>query len=541
MMPRGVIIAASVKEVNLPVEIPVGKTPQGPGRSGAFQKQLVAESQKQGRIGQDGKPDKAAPEEGKRTEGSHLGKATKEPGTSAKPKGADSKKENAAPHLGNVVKAEDNQGPVQGSGQVGKAVDVVTKAIDEWLAGYLKTMVQDPDAGKAPGGNAGLNEVKLGPRFASPAPNAITLLRDRMEEREQPASPVAAHKQPQLSGDDSRLVNQPVSSKPDQSPVVEQVAAQNNVQLPEAHNDATRAKFDDANIKSSRTSEPSVRVEGQKVSRTDASPVDKAPVAGSEDIEHVEVSTNSTLQARLAQLINDAKQAALRNASDKPDASRVIVPNTKDPGAELKLDIKLVDLGQQTAPMKPPEKNVDIFLDKFLVAQDNQVVSTGNGLASAQFKDAPVPAQTIIDDPNLAAQFQRIVQEGSDQVVTSVRFTLHPPELGHIVVDFRHDDNGLRVQFHTHNPAVWKELEEAGPKMMDRLQQAGIDIGSLDVFLNNQGNDGQGISSPLDNPGRPPSYMGPDGFEGITEDIDQGWIPGRGYLAYDDSVVDMLV
>jgi len=136
---------------------------------------------------------------------------------------------------------------------------------------------------------------------------------------------------------------------------------------------------------------------------------------------------------------------------------------------------------------------------------------------------------------------QRAVQELGRESLTSIRLRLHPPELGQLVVEFRRDDNGLRIEFHTTHPAVQKILVDAGPKMIERLSDAGVDVGTLDVFVGH-GNPGeQRTFSPLDNPDNPPTQVNIPG-EGGTEmtgiDTDSGQIL---YWPVDSSTIDLMI
>ena len=72
------------------------------------------------------------------------------------------------------------------------------------------------------------------------------------------------------------------------------------------------------------------------------------------------------------------------------------------------------------------------------------------------------------------------------------------------------------------------------------LEEAGIDVGSLDVFLNNGDPEDRRLFSPLDNPGRPPD--GDNVKDG--DDIANENAAGDGlvmYLAYETSAVDLLI
>jgi hypothetical protein len=152
------------------------------------------------------------------------------------------------------------------------------------------------------------------------------------------------------------------------------------------------------------------------------------------------------------------------------------------------------------------------------------------------------PAEPLKLDTNiLATEIERVARGIHQDVIARVRLSLHPPELGHLVVDFKHDENGLRVEFYTQNPTVQKALENLGPKMMERMEEAGVDVGSLDVFLNNGNAEDQRTFSPLDDPSRPPTLVGfgdevMSGQEGGTIDT-----PPMMYLAYDGAAVDLLI
>jgi hypothetical protein len=97
----------------------------------------------------------------------------------------------------------------------------------------------------------------------------------------------------------------------------------------------------------------------------------------------------------------------------------------------------------------------------------------------------------------------------------------------------------LRIEFHTPNQAVFKALEDAGPKMMERLEKAGVDVGSLDVFLNNNGGAGHSIVSPLDNPDNSPDSMAVEGEMDIA--AGQAEAVSMRYLAYDSSIIDLVI
>jgi hypothetical protein len=88
-----------------------------------------------------------------------------------------------------------------------------------------------------------------------------------------------------------------------------------------------------------------------------------------------------------------------------------------------------------------------------------------------------------------------------------------------------------------------KAIQDAGPKMIEKLAESGIDLGSLDVFLGNGNEQGDKSFSPLDSPDKVHllSESGVTGAQQESNEIITGGSAKMMYFSNSDSSVDLLI
>ena len=117
--------------------------------------------------------------------------------------------------------------------------------------------------------------------------------------------------------------------------------------------------------------------------------------------------------------------------------------------------------------------------------------------ASTRFE---IDSETLVSDVREAVM--RIAADGRGEA----RITLHPPELGELVVRLESARNGIvRVEFHTLSPLVREALEAGLSKLTDALKSEGLTLEQANVYLSfhlgAEGNAGE--SNPGSAPGTP--------------------------------------
>lgn len=551
MIPRGVVHAASVA-VN-PLQQLLPEPAGNAGRPGSLDKRETGQVEKPVKQSEfarrldrevdrrdkpQGEQDRSRVKsrEGERTEESSLVRK-KEPDavlSREKPEpvkeGEDVKKNEAANETP-VVRLENADRQIDP--QI--ALKIIIAAIEDWLLKNLeelKTGLQKIDSG--PGGSKGFSEDQLGPRFAIKAPYAspiesgiIDLTKSSLAaevltpgvevgDKVIGENPDAASRQ-FIASENTPRFNIHISN-------ADKIMADNltrvNAESGEAvtrdsvYGSQGRDAVDPLILSGKNAMDPSIlrglkinadensrpwwKVGGQGNAReTGASRIDAARLF---DAQVIPNKTDGIL-TRLAELICRAE--------------RVIAQKSAVPLPEVTLETQPV-----TGVRMPFQMNIQQSLN-------------------SSTPQVPVPVIKA-EGPVFVEEIQRAVQDLGRESIMSVRFRLHPPELGQLVIEFRRDENGMRIEFHTQHPAVQKVIEDAGPKMIEKLAGMGVDVGSLDVSVGHGKGEEQGTTSPLDNPGNRPTQENLGNVDGNdlpgTEDSGQVL-----YFKDSSSIIDVLM
>ncbi len=552
MIPRGVVYAASVA-VN-PFQQLLPEPASNAGRPGNLDKRETGPVEKSGKqsdfarrldreVDRRDKPhgeqdrSRVKSREGERTKESSLVRK-KEPDavlSREKPEpvkeGEDVKKNEAA-----------NENPVVRLENADQQIDpqvtlkILIAAIEDWLLKNLeelKTGLQKIDSG--PGGSKGFSEDQLGPRFAIKAPHAsliesgiidltksslaAEILTPEVEVGDKAigGKPDAASRHFIASGNAPRfnihiskadtIVADNLISKADTivADNLTRVNAESGEAVTRDSADGSQGKiamdpsiFRGLKINADEISRPWWKVGGQENVRERS--VNRIDAARLSDAQVIPNKTDGIL-TRLAELICRAE--------------RVIAQKSAVPLPEVTLETQPV-----TGARMPVQMNIQ------------QPLNTST-------PQVPVPVIKA-EGPVFVEEIQRVVQDLGRESIMSVRFRLHPPELGQLVIEFRRDENGMRIEFHTQHPAVQKIIEDAGPKMIEKLAGMGVDIGSLDVSVGHGKGEEQGTTSPLDNPGNRPTQENLGNVDGN----DLPGTEGSGQILYlkdRSSTIDMLM
>lgn len=549
MEARGILHAASGAEKTFPLGILDNVRPSGPDTQGRFSRELDREVNKLDKSRDLDKPRETQPREGERTKESNLGNKRNGPEAAWDREGRKA-----------VVKKDRNIGPAarkeEATRKEPETGDTADKAVDskpainalkDWLIWFLEAIasarrVEFP----GPGGSTRLDEGQLGPRFAELAPTAITLIRGKLGAM---LTPQAAEGEPPPQASEGGISASNI--QPGANPETSNTAADNVPRLDVTLIEMLFAKgwgagkfsrATDTALEGSQTV-PEISAKSftaGEMAQPDASRSANRIDAGLRGLPGVSASglpindgeieflSEPNFAARLAELISKAGEAlrlgGFASVKETLLGTGKTGINPDGPGKPAGLVDSPLPAG--TGPLM---QGLGQWGFGATLLNPGLGETEGASEAVAGIK----PGDTIF-----AAEIERVALGVDRDAITGIRLRLHPPELGHLVINFRRDENGLRVEFHTSNPAVMKMLEEAGPKMMERLQDAGVDIGSLDVFLNNESPDDRRTFSPLDNPGNPPG-----GLRGLVEtSADGGNISGRKmYFSGDESLVDLLV
>ncbi len=150
----------------------------------------------------------------------------------------------------------------------------------------------------------------------------------------------------------------------------------------------------------------------------------------------------------------------------------------------------------------------------FLPAADKAVHITPAGGVEQSGPIGRSPVQTMqstgtdlkIDPRALVSDVREAVLRIAADGRGEARITLHPPELGELVVRLESARNGVvRAEFHTLSPLVREALEAGLSKLTDALKAEGLTLAQADVHLNLQlgaeGNAGEPGENPT--PGDP--------------------------------------
>jgi len=562
MDPRGISHAASGAKVPFPTSILDAGNPSAPDQSRQFAMELDREIQRQQRSPENSKPDGMQFREEERTKESNLDK-TKGPQSaweneSRKP--IDREGEiNTGPQI------RENKAPrkttLYDDTKQAELVNDLPPALEEWVVNFLKAMLTRRVDSPGPGGRIGPDEGELGPRFAIPAPTAINSLRGnsgvlqnqeavRAEVPPTEGSASVTNITPNQSGEGGKAANPNTSDIDrrivDLDALLLELNGQPGSQNPEAASAGRPGTIPQPlNTGTNASSAAKGNVESVFLAENKQTPNSEAASAEGQGLESsikVNVITNGEAIRHLAELIGKAVEAA--NNAFKDIAQKGLEGLTGDKEFILRAimddGLGAFESKEILKQMKPADNPAPV--DKGPSVMNPTLEGMQNILGKydqSDLRDLSNPQPFKPDDASIAAEVERITRDFTQEMVTSVKLRLHPPELGNLVVEFKRDEHGLRIEFHTQNQAVLKALEEAGPKMMERLEKAGVDVGSLDVFLHNNGGMGHSIVSPLDNPNNSPDSTEFDGD--IVAGGEHDDTVSMRYLAYDSSIIDLVV
>jgi flagellar hook-length control protein FliK len=115
------------------------------------------------------------------------------------------------------------------------------------------------------------------------------------------------------------------------------------------------------------------------------------------------------------------------------------------------------------------------------VATDSTGAASGSRpIANAQGTSARIEIlpETLVSDVREAVM--RIAADGRGEA----RITLHPPELGELVVRLESAKNGVvRAEFHTMSPLVREALEAGLTRLTQALESEGLTLEQANVYL----------------------------------------------------------
>jgi hypothetical protein len=550
LIPHGSVHAVSAAEILLPESLPEpGRIAQRPeARPEKSQKQSDFSKRLDREVERRERPERKAPEE--RIRNIREEEQTKESALARKqnePKAVLNHQERREA----VKKTEPGkdtevvQAPVKNEEDIGAQVDpqkarldLLLAALEDWIAGLLEAKTgADGGGNQGPGGSEKLSGDTFGPRFVIEAPAAFSVARETGEGTDPSAilrmlSPEKGEiSESRISDDPAKMFNTggEVDLKGTKgqtfdlpgdltrgerfSQFIQQrvLSGVDGNRQGETSNEAARNAggkvsaelIDQPVIKNDPKLDPLWKILKNEQASSRTSPA-KADIEGIDKIDITRYERESVL-ARLAELMSKSEVAS-RQKPGLPGYSQnqatAEQPSAFRAGLEGLLSQPLSDLSQAGKSQAAPRPDVSI----------------------------------IVEDVKQA------VEDFGKGSLTTVRLRLHPPELGQLVVEFRRDDNGLRIEFHTPNPAVLKAIQDAGPKMIEKLAESGIDLGSLDVFLSNGNEQGDKSYSPLDNPDR--GLVVNDA--GFSDELNSGDTAGNEvarvmYLSNRDSTVDLMI
>jgi len=125
------------------------------------------------------------------------------------------------------------------------------------------------------------------------------------------------------------------------------------------------------------------------------------------------------------------------------------------------------------------------------------VAGPSSGTIQNEGNIQPSPAQQIIDGIRLN------INTNHQQIYIS----LNPPELGRVAIMFRHTDGEITGILKVENQETKYDIEKALPQIAASIQQSGVQVGRVNVIINDQNQQG-----PLKN-----NDMPNDDFTGMTK------------------------
>jgi len=418
-----------------------------------------------------------------------------------------------------------------------RKLDLLIKALEDWLQSLINTEAgADRIVNQGPGGSGGLSGESLGPRFAIEAPDVLYAARESGEATDASATlraeiPATLDQGLQRVLDDpSKLLDFIRDVKPQQS----------DRQVPVIENEGNAAGRIREFIQVQRNLVNfAMRGEGEVTNETTKAATDKT---SAELIDQPVIKNNSKIDPWWK--VRGDMEASVRGTRPRLDTSGIDEIEISRPARESVL-ARLTEL-MSRADAASREK---FGLPNYNQTRANdQPLAFRAGLESLLMQPAGETSQTAKAQPQAKPDVAIIVEdvrqaatEFGKEGMASVRLRLHPPELGQLVVEFKRDDNGLRVEFHTTNQAVFKAIQDAGPKMIEKLAESGIDLGSLDVFLNNGNEQGGKSYSPLDSPDSAIILNNAAHPGESVETRETAGVMSRLYFASEDSTVDLMI
>lgn len=555
MIPRGILHAVSVAPDPLQNILPDpgqaverARSPQDnqkppvdrPDKRDDFANRLDREIERRERPQEEQEQNRAEPKEGERTEGSSLerkanesdavlSREEQEPFRNIK----DIKKGETATEVPGAKLEEAN---LEFEPRIFTLRHLVA-AVEEWIAKNLELI----DTGtlrveSGPGGRAGLNEDQLGPRFAIEAPTASQIKSGIFDATKLIlAADISTPKD--VVGDSTIGTNS--TKGPAVVPSNNAVPAQNSAPIPIEPDHAfseevSRVQVQVPAIPNVETEDPITGRMNRARSASTASPV-KVQRQG-------EIAANDSTRPWWKvdnQVLKNEGTRVVRSDDSMLNGIEIVRGRGVDVISRI---AELINRAERMFDQKIDISRPFVSVEGQSIA-DARVPFIVNLLNSATNVSISDKAPVVVKPEGMlfVEDIQKTVQDFGRESLTSIRIRLHPPELGQLVVEFRRDENGLRIEFHTTNPAVQKLLAEAGPKLIERLFNAGVDVGSLDVFVGH-GNPGeQRTFSPLDNPDNPPNpanIPGDDGTDVTGIDTDSGQIL---YWPDESSTIDLMM
>ncbi|MBV9831513.1 MAG: flagellar hook-length control protein FliK [Marmoricola sp.] len=105
------------------------------------------------------------------------------------------------------------------------------------------------------------------------------------------------------------------------------------------------------------------------------------------------------------------------------------------------------------------------------------------------------------------------IELGARQGFTQAKIELSPPSLGTIRIQLQHSDDGLTARVITDHAATADTLSQGGDDLRRSLQQAGINVISLDIETRGEGSQQSQDPTPGPAPGYASSSNQTDGAD----------------------------
>ncbi len=198
-----------------------------------------------------------------------------------------------------------------------------------------------------------------------------------------------------------------------------------------------------------------------------------------------EVAPDGTPSTRAAP--GAARRAAVAfQASDAPRESR---PSATPVNAKIQA-AKGIQAPDRPAPPKPTAPSPATPL----AAAPAPEAAAAARIAAPAASQAPEARPT--GGPTLTDQVAEAIRGGEIRDGRELVVQLRPPELGRVRITLRIEGEELRGELRVDQPATLARLEREAVGLVDRLQDAGVQMRRLDVALNDTGGQGGGQGGP---------------------------------------------